>query len=95
MSRGISRLGDLCTGHGGYPPRQSIEASTDVFANKLGIVRVGDKFAIHCDHHECHDGTQSDGSSSVYVNGKKVARIDDDIDCGSKNLEGSGDVFCG
>ncbi len=39
---GIVRLGDYCSGHGGYPPRPNDEASANVFVNSKGVHRVGD-----------------------------------------------------
>lgn len=89
----VVRLGDLCSGHSGYPPRASIEASTNVYVNNKGVVRVGDKFAIHCSG-DCHDGTQQTGSAFVFVNGKAMARVNDTIDCGSTDAQGSDNVFC-
>jgi uncharacterized Zn-binding protein involved in type VI secretion len=35
------------------------------------------------------------GSSTVYVNGKAIARIGDPISCGSKTQKGSQTVFAG
>lgn len=90
---GVTRLGDYCTGHDGFVPRPSISASSDVSANGKGIVRVGDQWAYHTDHHTIHDGIQVGGSSSVFVNGLPVARIGDHISCGSNVAEGSSSVF--
>ena len=39
---GIVRLGDICTGHGCWPPRANSSASTDVFVNSRGVHRLGD-----------------------------------------------------
>lgn len=39
---GIVRLGDLCSGHDGYPSRPNDEASDNVFINGLGVHRLGD-----------------------------------------------------
>ena len=41
----------------------------------------------------CHGGTQAVGSPNVFANGKPVARVGDDVDCGSKAMEGSPNVF--
>jgi uncharacterized Zn-binding protein involved in type VI secretion len=35
------------------------------------------------------------GSGKVFVNGKPLARIGDDVNCGSVAAQGSGDVFSG
>lgn len=95
MSSGITRLGDLSTGHGSFAPRISDSASTDVFVNGIGAVRVGDHWAVHCDSNGCHDGVQATGSSTVFVNGLAVARIGDSISCGDTVAIGSTDVFAG
>lgn len=44
---GVVRLGDMSTGHGCWPGRPSIEASTNVFVNGRGVHRLGDSWAVH------------------------------------------------
>lgn len=88
------RLTDMCTGHGPYPPRPSVSASSNVFINNLGSHGVGDQWAVHCAG-SCHDSKQATGASSVFVNGKAVARLGDMIACGSSNAQGSPNVFVG
>jgi uncharacterized Zn-binding protein involved in type VI secretion len=88
------RLTDMCTGHGPFPPRPSVQASSDVYINNLGAHRVGDKWAAHCAG-KCHDSEQLTGASSVFVNNKALARVGDMIKCGSANAQGSPDVFSG
>ncbi len=93
---GISRLGDLDTGHGAWPPRASITASTSVYVNGKPVTRVGDKYAVHCDDDgHCHDGTIAAGSSGVYADGKPIARIGDPVSCGGSVAQGSGDILSG
>lgn len=87
------RLGDICTGHGCFPPRPNIEASSDVFIDGIGAHRVGDAWASHCCGIPCHGGTQATGSPTVFVNGQALARIGDSVDCGSSNATGSPSVF--
>lgn len=90
----VVRLGDTCTGHGDYPPRANVSASTDVFINGKGAHRVGDGWGVHCNSTPvCHAGTQATGSPTVFVNGKPLARVGDSIDCGSVNAVGSPNVF--
>lgn len=92
---GVVRLGDICTGHGCWPPRPNVSASGDVFTNNIGTHRVGDGWAPHC----CcpipavHASSQASGSPNVFVNNRAVARIGDSIACGSSNATGSGNVF--
>jgi uncharacterized Zn-binding protein involved in type VI secretion len=91
----VVRLGDQCTGHGAFPPRVNDSASGDVFANGIGVHRVGDHWVTHCAGIPCHDSVQASGSSTVFANGKPVARIGDSIACGSANAAGSSTVFAG
>jgi len=84
---------DNCTGHGCYPSRPNASASGNVFVNFKGFHRVGDAWEIHCCGPVCHGGTQAVGSPNVFANGKPVARVGDDVDCGSKAMNGSPTVF--
>lgn len=95
MSRAVTRLGDRGTGHGCFPPRPNISASSDVFVNSIAVHRQGDGWAVHCCGPSCHAGSLSFGSSTVYVNGKQCGRIGDSISCGSSVAEGSSNVFAG
>jgi len=42
MGAGVVRLGDVCSGHGCWPSRACIEASSDVLINGIPAHRVGD-----------------------------------------------------
>ena len=92
---GAARLGDTCTGHDGWPPRPNDSASSDVFINGKGAHRQGDHWVTHCRRRRCHDSTCACGSSTVFVNGKPLARIGDAIACGSTIASGSSDVIAG
>ena len=92
----VTRLGDLDTGHGPWPPRASTSASGDVFVNGIAVHRQGDSWAVHCDPTPvCHGGTLAAGSGTVFVNGKQIGRVGDPVDCGSSVAAGSGNVFAG
>lgn len=92
----VSRLGDMSTGHSDWGPRASDSASGDVFANGIGIHRIGDHWPTHCNSiGACHDAVDAKGSSSVFANGKAVGRIGDDISCGDLIAAGSSNVFAG
>jgi uncharacterized Zn-binding protein involved in type VI secretion len=91
----VTRLGDVCSGHGCFPARVNDEASTDVFINGIGVHRQGDHWVTHCCGPTCHDGVLQTGSSTVFVNGKAAARIGDIISCGSISAQGSPSVFFG
>jgi uncharacterized Zn-binding protein involved in type VI secretion len=65
-----------------------------VFINNLGAHRVGDHWIVHCSG-KCHDSHQAKGAPTVFVNGKSLARVGDQIACGSFNAEGSPNVIAG
>jgi len=92
----VSRLGDKCTGHAGWPARANDSASTTVFVNNKGVHCKGDHWVTHCDpNNSCHDSTLASGSSKVFINNKQCSRIGDPVACGSKIAQGSGNVFAG
>ena len=87
---------DPSTGHDGYLPRPNTpNGSPDVIVNNQGVVRVSDAWPDHTDPGppDTHSGTQSGGSSSVFVNGLALARIGDAISCGDAAAGGSPDVI--
>lgn len=92
---GIVRLGDVCSGHGCFPPRPNIASSTDVLANGVGVHRVGDSWAPHTCHGSTHDGIAVTGSPTVFVNGVPITRIGDTVSCGSSMSVGSSDSIAG
>ena len=94
---GAVRKDDICTGHGCWPPRSNVSASSNVIINTKGAHRVGDGWDSHtCPSiPETHSSVQASGSATVIVNGKSLARIGDAIACGSKNATGSSDVIVG
>ena len=95
MSFPVARLGDKCSGHGCFPPRQNIEASNSVFINGKGAHRQGDAYETHCCGDSCHDSVLAQGSSKTYVNGKPLGRVTDPVACGSMVAQGSPNVFSG
>jgi uncharacterized Zn-binding protein involved in type VI secretion len=91
----VVRDGDECSGHDSFPPRANVEASGNVFVNGKGAHRVGDAWPSHCSEEGCHDAKQATGSGTVRVNGRPLARIGDEVSCGSLNAQGSPNVFAG
>lgn len=96
----VTRLGDLTTGHPfptplTYPPMPSIQASDNVKANGLGIVRVGDEYANHGHTPDPPKPTLATGSSTVFVNGKPAGRVGDTVSCGDTVGVGSPNVNFG
>lgn len=93
----VARLGDICTGHGCWPPRPSNGASPNVFANGLAVHRKGDSWAPHtCPSiPETHASVLASGSGSVFANGQPLGRVGDPVACGSSIATGSSNVFAG
>lgn len=59
-------------------------------------MRLGDSYAAHgcvVGHAQPHDRAMSQGSPTVFINGKPAGRHGDGIDCGGAAQSGSGDVF--
>lgn len=91
-----SRLGDICSGHGCFPPRTGASAASTVFINGIPAHKMGDMWQTHCcPGAGCHPGSVAGGSGSVTIEGTAAARIGDSIDCGSVIAQGSSNVFIG
>ena len=93
--RAVTRLGDLSTGHGCFPPQIALSGSFNVFVNGRPVVKTGSSWSPHTCVDATHPGTQVLGSLSVLVNGVPMARIGDFISCGSFCATGSTNVFAG
>ena len=90
----VTRLGDICTGHGCFPPRPSDSASPNVFINGIALHRQSDSWSVHCCG-VCHGSVLASGSSTVYVNNLQAGRVGDPVACGSSVAQGSENVFFG
>jgi len=91
-----TRLTDVCTGHGCFPPRPTVAGSPDVFTNNLNQIRLTDPY----DSHGCvvcvpHGGTLAAGSGTVYVNNLPAGRQGDPVDCGGAADVHSPDTYIG
>lgn len=97
MGRPVARLSDVCTGHGCWPSRSNVSASGNVFVNARGAHRQGDAWAAHtCPSiPNTHSSSLAGGSSTVFVNGRRLGRIADSVACGSSVATGSGNVLAG
>jgi uncharacterized Zn-binding protein involved in type VI secretion len=95
MTQPVTRLGDICTGHGCWPPRASNGASPNVFANAIPVHRQTDGWSVHCCGPACHGSTLQAGSTTVFANGLAVGRITDPVACGSSVSTGSDSVYAG
>lgn len=91
----VTRLGDVCTGHGCWPPRPSVQASPNVYANGIAVHRQTDGWAVHCCGPACHASVLAQGSATVFANGLELGRIGDPVACGSAVAVGSHNVFAG
>ena len=88
-----SRKGDICVGHGCFPPTPATAGSPDVYLDKIPALRKGDAVAPHgCGNCPPHGRAVSAGSPSVFVNGRPLARVGDGVDCGGSVAAGSGTV---
>lgn len=94
-----TRLGDIGSGHAcHFPPTPSIGASPDVNIDGMPAVRQGDAYAPHA----CptcpappHPRSLSEGSGTVFINGRPAGRVGDAISCGGQANSGSSTVFIG
>ena len=99
---GVTRDGDATTtGHGCNTTTTVTGPSTDVFCNSKGVERKTDPTAAHTIPNSAsppvcvaHSATITEGSSTVFVNSKAIARIGDACDAGAIT-EGSTTVFAG
>lgn len=91
-----SRLGDIGSGHGCFPPTPTVAGSPTVKIDNLPAIRVGDPLAPHgCGDCPPHGRSVAAGSPTVMVDGKPLARIGDAIGCGGSMAAGSGTVTAG
>ena len=92
----ITRVGvDISAGHC-FPPRPPSSAGQGtVFVNSILATVIGASYPAHTCGTSTHDGTASTGSATVFIEGKPVHRIGDDISCGDISASGSSNVFAG
>jgi uncharacterized Zn-binding protein involved in type VI secretion len=91
-----ARAGDICTGHGCFPPRTGSTTCFNVLINGRPPHLMGDFWNFHCcPKMGCHPGVVAGGSSTVFINGRPAARMGDSVGCGSIIAMGSSNVFIG
>lgn len=93
--KGISRLGDITTGHGCHAPVIGATASANVYVNGIPAHKVGDTTVVHTCGTDVHPDTMSVGSTTVKINGTDAMRIGDILTPGGTIAEGSHNVFVG
>jgi len=97
----VTRVGDLSTGHEGYPPSAvTTPNNSTVYANGILVAVKGGSFATHTKpksptHFEGAERLITGGSETVFVENEKVTRIGDDIADGDASAQGSPNVFAG
>lgn len=95
----VSRLGDMSTGHGCFPPTAMITTpvAKTYFNGKLaGVVDSKCRWEAHTCGIVTHNSSErypSAGASKTYIEGKPAARIADSIACGDAIAEGSTNSF--
>jgi len=95
MTSPVTRLGDVCTGHGCFGSRPSSSASPNVFVNNIPAHRRTDAWSSHCCGIPCHGSVLAAGSATVYANNLDLGRIGDPVACGSSVATGSPNVYAG
>ena len=96
MCKPVIRVGtDKSKGHGCFPPTQPVSSSTNVKANGIKVVRMGDRYSPHRCGKVVHGSRIAQSSSSVKVNGRSVHRMGDGISCGDSAGRGSPNVRAG
>ncbi len=91
----ISRISDKTAGHCFPPHSPDSGLTSSVFVNGQAVIVLGTHFPTHVCGTSSHDATQTVGSSSVFFEGKAVARIGDSQNCGDQLAQGSPNVFAG
>jgi uncharacterized Zn-binding protein involved in type VI secretion len=96
MGKPVIRVGvDKSKGHGCFPPTQPTSASSNVKANGIRVVRMGDKYSPHRCGKVVHGSRVAQSPSTVKVNGRPVHRTGDQISCGDSAGKGSKNVRAG
>ncbi|NKC14065.1 MAG: PaaR repeat-containing protein [Gammaproteobacteria bacterium] len=85
----VSLLGHLCSGHGCWPPRPSIEGEGRFTVGGIPVHLQSHAWAVHgCADCRPHDSVLASGSSRFTVGGCEISRIGDPVACGSRVAEG-------
>ena len=80
MGRGIARVGDMTSGHDGYPGTPIITGSNTMFCDGKGIACKGDRCSDHDKSHgHNHTPIITGGSSFFIVDGRSVAMVGSEV----------------
>ncbi len=88
LAGSVVRVGDLSTGHGTHSPRRALEGNLKLFIGGLAVVCEGDLWEEHATD---PDGPAYAVSShpKLYVDGKPVIVVGDQLTCGDTVATGS------
>jgi uncharacterized Zn-binding protein involved in type VI secretion len=80
--------GMLNTGHVCFPPVPAVQGAGTVFVGGIPWVVEGSMYAPHtCGDPPGHVGALAKGSSTVFAEGKGVARLGDPVSCGANAMQ--------
>jgi len=91
--RGISRLGDITSGHGCHPPVIGATASPNVYVNNLPAHHATNTTVPHTCGTDVHPDVYTLGSAKVMINGQQAMPIGGTLLPGGTVAEGSHNVF--
>lgn len=94
MKHGVARVGDMTSGHDGYPGTPIITGSSTLICDGKGVACVGDRCQDHDKSHgHNHTPIITGGSSFFKVDGKGAAMTGSEVagNCSAANtiIEGS------
>ena len=95
----VTRLGDLSTGHGCWPPTNLVQTAAKKSRVNGILVALTDpesQFATHVCGTVVHPQPEryiSSGASKSFIEGRPIARIGDNIGCGDAIAQGSPNTF--
>lgn len=79
-SKGVACIGDMTSGHDGYPGTPIISGSDTLICNGKGVACTGDKCADHNKSHgHNHTPIITGGSSFFTIDGKPVAMVGSEV----------------
>lgn len=99
MGRGVACIGDMTSGHDGYPGTPIITGSNTMFCDGKGVACKGDRCQDHDKSHgHNHTPIITGGSSFFTIDGRSVAMTGSEASgggCNSDNVivEGSNTLF--
>ena len=90
----VHRVGDLCSGHQCWSPRQLVTGASTVYSGAVAVAKEGSLYNTHlCGSKSPHTGEVKEGSSTVFVEGDAIGRKGDKVTCGGTANGASSTVF--